>query len=367
MASPKPDVMEVGAFKEATTPPKVRKKLEPIDDELLQFHLYKNRGPQDAIDHIFRVITAIQFWYTRKAQKIGKGGKNITKRKQVVDTLLQQCIKRLAWEQFNYRKLLHQGNYRDVTQNFAFAIGPKQLGNGYAVERQLFLQMKAQNYTQTGEINPIGGSFAHDVMHRAAASQDVNVQAIGQKQFSQLTMNDFQVLQQHYSLQSMQMDFVHYIRKDERLANNFVFINRGLLYLNGKLMHTGNNDIGWLYAMDEYGNVVAVNQQGNPGNMQQYNHSSLCAGRGVICAGNIIVRDGRLLYIDNASGHYQPTPQHLQNCCVCLVEENEVDLTATIIKVNHPGDIFTKHTWLNFSANAADPGQNVNRLGEQDN
>ena len=42
-------------------------------------------------------------------------------------------------------------------------------------------------------------------------------------------------------------------------------------------------------------------------------HSTYLAGGPVLCAGNIKFVDGAVTYIDNNSGHYQPTPYKLLN------------------------------------------------------
>ena len=69
MAAPKPNVMSVDEFLQQTTPPRVRKALAPTDDELRQFQAYGFQA-ESAINHLMRVIAAIQAWYARKARKI---------------------------------------------------------------------------------------------------------------------------------------------------------------------------------------------------------------------------------------------------------------------------------------------------------
>ena len=195
MAAPKPHVMSVDEFKQQTTPPRVRKALAPIDDELRQFQAYGFQA-ESAINHLMRIIAAIQGWYARKARKIAaaRAGDHVLTRKLVVDTLLQQCVKRVAWERYNYKKMIHTGNYRGINP------ANKALAPGYSVERTQFTQMKAVNYTATGQINPIGGSFAHDIHeNRAPHSGAPAMQVIAAKTFDQLTAADFQLLQQTYS------------------------------------------------------------------------------------------------------------------------------------------------------------------------
>ncbi len=47
-------------------------------------------------------------------------------------------------------------------------------------------------------------------------------------------------------------------------------------------------------------------------------HSSYMAGDAVLCAGTILIRQGKVLAIKNDSGHYRPTVQHLLNAVQTL-------------------------------------------------
>ena len=68
---------------------------------------------ESAIGYLVRVIAASQGWYAKKANKIAgaKPAINVLMRKLVVDALFQQCVKRVAWERYNYKKLMHVGVY----------------------------------------------------------------------------------------------------------------------------------------------------------------------------------------------------------------------------------------------------------------
>jgi hypothetical protein len=47
-------------------------------------------------------------------------------------------------------------------------------------------------------------------------------------------------------------------------------------------------------------------------------HSSGNMGKAVQCAGNLIIRNGQIVYVDTDSGHYRPTEVHLRNFCTYL-------------------------------------------------
>ena len=71
------------------------------------------------------------------------------------------------------------------------------------------------------------------------------------------------------------------------------------------------------YAMDYYGNLYCRDVKGgfttdsDTGELKFFNHSSFNAGKNVICAGVLVIKDGLLININNMSGHYRPTKDNL--------------------------------------------------------
>lgn len=61
-----------------------------------------------------------------------------------------------------------------------------------------------------------------------------------------------------------------------------------------------------MYAMTESGRFYVY-----PTKAMKHQHSTFLAGEPVAAAGMIIIRDGKVAYIDNVSGHYLPNPLHL--------------------------------------------------------
>lgn len=56
-----------------------------------------------------------------------------------------------------------------------------------------------------------------------------------------------------------------------------------------------------------------------------FNHSSILAGKPVVCAGTLTINGaGKLTYIDNDSGHYKPDTAALQNAVRILFEEFQI-------------------------------------------
>jgi hypothetical protein len=73
-----------------------------------------------------------------------------------------------------------------------------------------------------------------------------------------------------------------------------------------------------LWAMDEQGEFY-VSTKARTG---VFHHSSILAGAKVICAGTIDAVDGKILHLDNQSGHYQPTPEALDEALRILREKH---------------------------------------------
>lgn len=119
---------------------------------------------------------------------------------------------------------------------------------------------------------------------------------------------------------------------DEEAAKHRILIRGGLLYFatNGQLVDTAAEKYGLHgagmangrfrepnlysagYVLSLQGELFAGIHAPDPDARQcmgknPYYHSSYMAGRDVLCAGRIFVRQGKLVGIDNASGHYKPS------------------------------------------------------------
>jgi uncharacterized Zn-binding protein involved in type VI secretion len=97
-------------------------------------------------------------------------------------------------------------------------------------------------------------------------------------------------------------------------AKLLLTVKDGKLYnAEGKLFDTSEASTLWsgpnraIYVMDENGNFYASEQVGG-----KIHHSSILAGEPVAGAGEIEVVQGELQYINRGSGHYEPTPEMLQ-------------------------------------------------------
>lgn len=87
----------------------------------------------------------------------------------------------------------------------------------------------------------------------------------------------------------------------------------------------------YIYVVDEFDNIYAA-QVELPGS---FNHSSFLAGKPVKCAGELRFNDGKLVKINNKSGHYQPSI-----CCVYnLLDHLKENYNISNVLINTDPDI----------------------------
>jgi hypothetical protein len=197
----------------------------------------------------------------------------------------------------------------------------KQLASGYEQERLSWLM--------SGKTRAVSGSIVHDRLGRGLGKLERTRDQ--QKAFDNIankhggTAKDWMVLSQIAKIGDMR---VAYLKKSQR----YEF----LAYVQGGLLVDVNEapitHPGWvLWTMDQYGNVYtydAPDLDHVSGNINQVNHSSMNAGREVICAGMIQCTNGQVTTITNTSGHYKPTASHLAEAMDLLVQEG-LDFTGT--------------------------------------
>jgi hypothetical protein len=89
----------------------------------------------------------------------------------------------------------------------------------------------------------------------------------------------------------------------------------------------------YMYSCDRYGNIFIVREGefDRDGKKVQLNHSTLCAGRDVVCAGTISIKNGNLRGITNTSGHYSPDTEALSRVLRKLRDDDGVNLNNVIV------------------------------------
>lgn len=347
MSAIKPEIWSYDQFKTETNPKDVRKALAGIDQYLQQWAGMKDgRSTEQRLLHLRKIAKACGNYIADKeskkakkdAARFGKASDRLTNRINKVKQLGGQVFLRLAFEQYKYQKGVRSAQGTKLQTVNAPATSLK---GTYAHERGNFVATKGgQNLagTQT-PINPQGASFVHQKIaeHEAQPVQaPAALVAMLDKGFDNLTLAEFNAIQAHFS-QGQQglghLPNVHFARKDERFRELMLVPMDGLLYTSAGALC----DVKWnAYALDLYGNLLVAKanrswQHGQSG--AQFNHSTLAAGRDVICAGEIKIEKGLITYMSNESGHYKPTALQLANALLVLSQEYTLALVDSLAEV----------------------------------
>lgn len=90
----------------------------------------------------------------------------------------------------------------------------------------------------------------------------------------------------------------------------------------GKIVFSSNSKPApnnrYIYVIDLHGNVYIKELNNN-----KIRHPNFLSGENVKCAGELEIRDGKIISIDNASGHYSPGPFSL-NSALTILEKNNM-------------------------------------------
>ena len=92
----------------------------------------------------------------------------------------------------------------------------------------------------------------------------------------------------------------------------------------------------YIYVWTKDGISVAPSSLGSSVNMQIIRHTSLAFGQPVLCAGEITFYNGFITEVNNCSGHYRPSTQHLANFSNYL--EKFENITFTYAESYQRGD-----------------------------
>ncbi len=168
--------------------------------------------------------------------------------------------------------------------------------------------------------------------------------AIG-KNFAQLTYQDFTTLNQWLGTQNLSEN-VWFMNKTERMEHMLVIEN-------GRFYSGFNTPLDmskyYMYAVNEYGAVFCTKPSiQDPNGATRFNHSSLNAGKDVMCAGELTTIDGHPA-INNASGHYQPNRNQMHTTLLML-EATGLDIDNWYVGVVDPGGGCLYYTTALFKA-----------------
>jgi hypothetical protein len=122
---------------------------------------------------------------------------------------------------------------------------------------------------------------------------------------------------------------VKYVAEADRWRYQIVF-HEGRLYRRAGADSEARGDAidthgtGWIFVMDKVGRCYTSFGESPDG--MSFHHSTILSGEAVAFAGGIEVREGRLINIDNGSGHYRPELAHLIRALFLLRTRHGVDL-----------------------------------------
>jgi hypothetical protein len=338
------------------------KSIKPIDNALAAFDQVRNSYNLGIKSEALQTLLGqCAHWLKVKQTKVSS---NSALRRNAILQLAQQTFDELKTMQrargvdfYNLNKSITTGNQVNYQK--------KSLSGGYINERKLYL---ANNKTA----NPIAAGFVHagqqnipDVGYGRSFTERDQADAILNKSFSTLTDRDYLLLARAYasSMQNQQAEVVHFSNKEERSGKLMVVYpgyNNDFEDINGQPFDTIMQglfapDAGYMYAMDEYGTLFASPPDGLAKRGAYWNHSSFNAGKDVVCAGMIRIHNGVLQSIDNNSGHYKPSRQHLFELLSIFQAEgiNLNGVTIAILEPSHLPNTTALHTLtaLNFLAN----------------
>ena len=113
---------------------------------------------------------------------------------------------------------------------------------------------------------------------------------------------------------------LQYLNADTR--KEYIYTPAGARDENANKVTTTENQIPWKesapYVMNEDGLIYIKNETVRGDG--SFNHSSFLAGGLPVCSGLIRIKDGRIIWFSNDSGHYKPSCENLINMAVRLRE-----------------------------------------------
>jgi hypothetical protein len=310
-------------------------QLQAIDHGLEEYERARRGGGVPAqCESLYAVLKACHRWQTHKAHKATALSAH---RRQAIMLLGSEALRELkrlspALAAFESRKTAHG----------KLSVPHRPLQGSYAQERRAYL-------AGTKAAHPGSGSQVRDRLHDVTSGvrTDTALTSVLGKTFATLTNAEFDLIAKTIGADGFSTSHVTFLNKLARLE--FLVIPdpnlhssppRPLVDANARTPHDNQDTsfgapVAEMYAMDSYGNLFVKDARSlTDGDM--WNHSSFNAGNPVVCAGMILIRQGRLDHIDSASGHYQPDAVALRAAVKHLRNEGVV-ITNTRVTVHGAG------------------------------
>jgi hypothetical protein len=213
---------------------------------------------------------------------------------------------------------------------------------------------KRENAYGARTLAPLAGGYKHerDFYVNSGKQQVASATIIHNKQsrsLSDMTTQDYADVVKRICAKNKNACDMIYLNKMSRSQYLVTIDDAKLFYYDEsgyKEISTSGDQM--VYAVDRYGNLFCIDLPVWGSNIQM-NHSSVLAGKDVIGAGCLYVKDGSLRWIDNNSGHYRPTYHQLVDTLLVL-QDQDLPLDDVLVGVMQPvirnGEMDTQHVWF---------------------
>jgi hypothetical protein len=297
----------------------------------------KNEAQAERAAYLRQVIKNCDDWLKHK---LGKTGGNTEARRKVILDLKHEAMlefKKYPLIQDALDKCARKrGQGPKVGAGAPGPQGPTKLKGFYAHEGTGYRNLKAQGqFVDPGQqrFTP-SASLIHGAAGRlgnAAPSFDDNMT------FGQFAEVDRLLKSQYKVLYLSKMQRLEYLVAVE--AGRFFKATDGSVFSCGP--NSVREELGRgrfesqtiLYACDTSGNlfVFDANIRDKKKNYVQVNHSTVLAGKEVLCAGTISIKGGYLKGISNLSGHYQPNTGALTKLLEVFRDDEGVSVDNVVV------------------------------------
>jgi len=314
------------------------KNIDAIDQSLTAYDGVRNGYNLGAQSQALSVVLAqCAHWLKMKKDKAGP---SVDARRAVILQLANDVftelrrIQRAGGEDFfNLNKSITTGNQTVYNK--------KSLSAGYIHERNVYVSQGKQHHPPAaGPLHATHKNLIHTGLPRAFNNQVG--QALMNREWGHLTQADFELLAQVDAANNGGSGVAVYFADKARRSANLMVVYQGYNHdfedTQGRAYDTQGDANGYMYAMDEYGTLFASPAAGLATGGKYWNHSSFNAGKDVICAGMIKIHNGALTYVDNNSGHYRPTRQHLHGMLTIIGNEG-INLAGVTVLVRQPAPV----------------------------
>lgn len=312
--------------------------LVPIFQALQHYEAVLNLGAEEKCKAVCAVLSKCNNWYVKKDDKLKhKKTKTLGKRSVVVGTVLKEAMAALKTYDPSFYKAVESYHKRKNAVKMGGALQTKTMAVGYVNERVSYLAFNKQTSMAAGFVREGFEKDPHTYPLNSPrrAFQGTFQDTFDHTNFDNLTAADWLSIHNMANALDQQKVSVRYMKKFERMNHMLQSDgNGGLQFVVGARSAQGD---GWPYAMDEWGSIyTADNKLGtNTKGKRFFNHSTFTAGDVVVCAGELTIdAHARLVKINNASGHYKPTADHLKAVLTILRDDYGVDITVTRVSVD---------------------------------